>query len=146
MIVSIQELRKDLLNRFNKTNGSEFGVTKIDFPLKLEGLIINLEHYSAPDITYRISFPKILSYVVLQEYLQENSREGVIFLDNFSSPILNQLEGTKYLEYLHNCTDLKIFFEDEALKRIKQYAVYTQNVMIDIVTDQIPIIEIIEEN
>jgi len=143
MIVSIDELQIDLFNRFKKTNGAEFGITKIDFPLKTEKLSLYLEHYRAPEIIYKISFEKILSYVVSQDYLQENNIKDVTYSKDFSSAILKQLDGTKYMDYLNTWTDLKIFFEGEALTAIKQYAVYSQNVMIDIITNKVPIIEII---
>lgn len=47
--------------------------------------------------------------------------------------------------YMHDWTDLSIFFDDISLKNIKHYCVYAQNVIVNVITDRIPIIEIIKD-
>lgn len=141
MIVSIKELQKNIFARFKQTTAGEFGITKIDPMLESESLAIDVQHYTGA-VTYKISFNKILSYVVLNEYVQE-VRDQVVYVQDFSSAILKQVKGTKYMEYLLQSTDLKIFFQGEALNSVKQYSVHSQYMMIDVITTCTPVIEVI---
>jgi hypothetical protein len=84
--------------------------------------------------------------MLIQENLPDEKKEGVLYSSDFKSIILKELINSKYMEYLHSWTDLKIFFEGIALKKIRHYCVYAQNILVNVITDQVPIIEIIEKD
>lgn len=145
MIVSIKEMQEDIFRRFTKkTNGGDFGIIKLEFPLKTEILVVSLVHYKAQNVIYKISFKNIQSYMIIQENLPDEKKEGLLYSSDFDSIILKELINSKYMDYLHRWTDLQIFFEGIALEQIKQYCLYAQNVIVNVVTNQIPIIEILE--
>ncbi|WP_145855985.1 hypothetical protein [Pedobacter suwonensis] len=147
MIVSIKELQEDIFRKFTeKTNGGDFGIVNIEFPLITETLVVSLEHYRNQNTIYKFSFENIQSYMLIQENLPDEKKEGVLYSSDFKSIILKELINSKYMEYLHSWTDLKIFFEGIALKKIRHYCVYAQNILVNVITDQVPIIEIIEKD
>ncbi|MCX3264959.1 hypothetical protein [Pedobacter agri] len=146
MIVSLQEMQEDIFHRFTaQTNGGDFGIIQIDFPLNTEILNVSLVHYKAQNVIYKFSFTSVQSYMVIQENLPDETREGLKYANEFNSVILKELLGSKYMEYLNQWTDLRIFFDDLSLQSIKHYCVYAQNIIVNIITDKIPMIEIFED-
>ncbi|SER48666.1 hypothetical protein [Pedobacter rhizosphaerae] len=146
MVVSLEEMQEDIFRRFtDKTNGGDFGIIQIEFPLNTEMLKVSLVHYKAQNVVYKFSFSSVQSYMLIQENLPDEAREGLTYSATFKSVVLKELLGSKYMEYLHMWTDLPIFFDDASLKNVKHYCVYAQNVIVNIVTDQIPVIEIFED-
>ncbi|WP_412465647.1 hypothetical protein [Pedobacter sp. KLB.chiD] len=87
MSVSIKELQEDIFCRFTKkTDGGDFGIINIEFPLTTETLVVSLEHYRNQNTVYKFSFENIQSYMLIQENLPDEKKKAYCI-----HQILNQL-------------------------------------------------------
>ncbi|WP_316799050.1 hypothetical protein [Pedobacter frigidisoli] len=142
--MNIQQLNHELKQMFDdQTNGGDFGIIKINFPLDSNLLTIFVKHYKLSDVTFKISFNDYQSYMLTKENLPDKTREQVIYAPATQAIFLKEIVKSEYLNYLNNWTDLKIYFDDRSFEQIRQYSIITQNLIIDVVTDTEPSIEIL---
>lgn len=143
MQLSIDKLKKDIENKFGKEiDGTYFGVDKTEYVYKFNRLIINVGHYKDNDNerTYKLTFNDVVSCRITQEsYIHEFEEE---IWEGFSFFWINK--NSRFKKEFNSWSTYEGICGTEKFDNLKAYRVGGQNNFIDILTTEIPIIEIVK--
>lgn len=141
MLLSINELEKDIKYRFNKEKDSVyFGIGKTEYIYKFDRLILQIGHYKDHSKSYRLIFNGVESCRITQESYTHKFDEEIF--EGFG--FFWQIKNSRFKEDFNSWSTYEGFYSLEKYNNLKSYRIIGQNNFVDILTTEEPIIELIE--
>lgn len=146
-ISTISELKQELLKRFGEKDivSFYFGIDSFHYDFKTHSITVEVVHFANPNLIYQFVFPGVHSYKLMREeyieFYDDEKWEGASFygISNHSRfedfCFKDSLFAVQYLEVM-----------DKSRSSIKTHRIAGQNDFLDVLTDEEPLISIIDRS